>query len=234
MSTERLALSIGDVVLARATASAVSADEGWLSPGEAEVQARLRVSKRAADWRLGRWVAKEAVLGALGKAGQEGGSPALARAAVEVLAGPGGCPRVRILSPGTWPPVSASISHAADTGFAAAAAEAVRLGCDVEEIALRSEEFVSDYFTAEEAAWIRVGGKERHVRANLVWSAKESALKALGEGLRKDTRSVAVEVGEIERPAGDAWRPLKIASVGGDTFAGRWRVADGFVWTVVG
>jgi 4'-phosphopantetheinyl transferase len=221
-----LALPTGDVVLARATASAVSADEGWLSPGEAEVQARLRVSKRAADWRLGRWVAKEAVALALG-------APDLPRAAVEILAGPGGCPRVRILSPGTWPPVSVSISHAADTGFAAAAAEAVRLGCDVEEIALRSEEFVSDYFTAEEAAWIRVGGRERHVRANLLWSAKESALKALGEGLRKDTRSVAVEVGEIESAAGDAWRSLKVVSAGGDEFAGRWRVADGFVWTVV-
>ena len=122
-------------------------------------------------------------------------------------------------------------------------AEARRLGCDIEEIASRSEAFVSDYFTAEEAAWIRAGDEgvgpgDRHVRANLLWSAKESALKALGEGLRKDTRGVVVEVEEMDAEslewAADAWRPLSVASSAGERFAGWWRVAEGLVWTVVG
>jgi 4'-phosphopantetheinyl transferase len=130
--------------------------------------------------------------------------------------------------------VSVSLSHAAGWGFAAAVVGSVRLGCDVEEIAPRSEDFVSDYFTAEEAVWIRAGAEERHVRANLLWSAKESALKALGEGLRKDTRSVVVEVLGGDAPATDEWRALRVVSAAGDTFAGRWRVGEGLVWTVVG
>lgn len=232
----------GELCLAWATLASVPEEEAWLTPAEAAILDRFRVTKRAADWRLGRWVAKEAVVRALGADGERGGVPAPSE--IEILAGPGGGPRARILTLGEWPPVSVSLSHSAGTGFAAAAAGTLRIGCDVEEIAPRSDEFVSDYFTAEETAWIRVGGDEhtsapeRHVRANLLWSAKESALKALGEGLRKDTRSVVVDVGGLDAAglegAGDAWRPLSVSSTGGERFAGRWRVADGLVWTVVG
>ncbi len=251
---ERLSLpGVGDVCLAWANASAVPDGDAWLTPAEAAILDRFRVTKRAADWRLGRWVAKGAVAEALeagphGATGQRGGRGddrgAPAPSGIEILAGPGGAPRSRILTPGEWPPVSVSLSHSAGTGFAAAAAGALRIGCDVEEIALRSDHFVSDYFTAEEAAWIRAGGDERdpapdhHVRANLLWSAKESALKALGEGLRKDTRSVVVEAGGMDAEGFDGtsggWRPLSVTSAGGERFAGWWRVADGLVWTVVG
>lgn len=252
---ERLSLpGAGGVCLAWATSASVPEDEAWLSPAEATILDRFRVTKRAADWRLGRWVAKEAVARALeadlaGVAGGRGGrvddcgAPALRE--IEILAGPGGGPRARILTPGDWPPVSVSLSHSAGTGFAAAAAAgALRIGCDVEEIAPRSDAFVSDYFTAEEAAWIRAGGDERapaaehHVRANLLWSAKESALKALGEGLRKDTRSVVVEVKGLDaaglQGAGASWCPLWVTSATDIRFAGWWRIADGLVWTVVG
>ena len=227
MSAERSAPAAAGVFLAWASARSVPADDGWLSPGEAEVQARLRVSKRAADWRLGRWVAKDAILRALAVEG-------LPPSAVETLAGPGGAPRVRVLASGAWPALSLSISHSGGMGFAAVRRGSVRLGCDVEEIAPRSEEFVSDYFTAEEAAWIRAGGDGLAFRANLLWSAKESALKALGEGLRKDTRTVAVETEGAESPSGEGWHPLRVTAASGDVFAGWWRVADGLVWTVVG
>jgi 4'-phosphopantetheinyl transferase len=198
-------------------------------------------------------VAKEAVARALGASDPPRASgPApdrpLPRAEIEILAGPGGGPRSRILAPGEWPQVAVSLSHSAGVGCAVAAvardADAMRLGCDIEEIAPRSEAFVSDYFTEDESAWIRAGGDagspvgDRHVRANLLWSAKESALKALGEGLRKDTRSVVVEVRGMDAEslgrAAAAWRPLRVASSAGERFAGWWRVADGLVWTVVG
>src|SRR5512133_1913220 len=39
----------------------VPADDGWLAPGETEVLAGLRVEKRRADWRLGRFAAKAGV-----------------------------------------------------------------------------------------------------------------------------------------------------------------------------
>ena len=243
----------GEVRLAWATLASVPEDDAWLTTAERAILDRFRVTKRAADWRLGRWVAKEAVARALGR-GPEGGSWTHARhgddrgapapSEIEILAGPGGGPRSRLLAQGEWPPVSVSLSHSAGTGFAAAAVGTLRIGCDVEEISPRSDAFVSDYFTAEEAAWIRAGGDERaprperHVRANLIWSAKESALKALGEGLRKDTRSVVVGVEEpdAEGLAGtdDSWRSLRVTSARGERFAGWWRVADGLVWTVVG
>ncbi|NJD20246.1 MAG: 4'-phosphopantetheinyl transferase superfamily protein [Gemmatimonadetes bacterium] len=238
----------GEVCLAWASSSAVDEGDAWLTPAEVAILARFRVSKRAADWRLGRWVAKEAVARAL-----EG---AVAPDDIEILAGPGGGPRARVLATGAWPPVSVTLSHSAGVGFAVAAVApggaTLRIGCDVEEVAPRSEEFVSDYFTAEEAAWIRAGGDaagptggtrggtpgdplgDPHVRANLLWSAKESGLKAMGEGLRRDTRSVVVDADHAEPPATDGWRPLRVALPGGDALAGWWRVADGLVWTVVG
>jgi 4'-phosphopantetheinyl transferase len=251
------------VCLAWAKASAVPEGDAWLTPGEAAILGRFRVSKRAGDWRLGRWVAKEAVARALGagpdgaagrRAGRRNDRGAPVAQEIEILAGSGGGPRARVLAPGEWPAVAVSLSHSAGMGFAVAVVGGgdVRLGCDVEEIAPRSEEFVSDYFTAEEAAWIRAGGEaagtagedsdealsDRHVRANLLWSAKESALKALGEGLRKDTRGVVAEVRGMDAEslarAADPWRPLSVASSAGERFAGWWRVAEGLVWTVVG
>lgn len=220
--------------LAWAPASAPPADDAWLTPAEAAILGRFRFSKRAADWRLGRWVAKEAVAEALGGEASGGSAHAPGRTGIEVLAGPGGGPRARILASGGWPRVSVSLSHSAGTGFAVAAIGDARIGCDIEEIAPRSDGFVEDYFTAEEAAWVRAGGDERDARAILVWSAKESALKALGEGLRMDTRRVVVEVERLARIAGDAWKALAVVTVTGESFAGWWRVAGGLAWTVVG
>lgn len=210
------------VALAWARATALDPGAAWLSDAERAVLAGLHLPKRAADWRLGRWVAKEAVVRALG-------AEELSWRDIEVLAGPGGEPRARILAPGVWPATTLSLSHSGGVGFAAAGVGAFRLGCDVEEIAPRSDAFVADYLTAEEAAWVEAGGAERHERANLLWSAKESALKALGEGLRLDTRSVGVVVGE----ASADWAGLDATASGGAVFRGVWRQSGGFVWTVV-
>lgn len=238
MTEGRVVLTIpgvGDVCLVSAPASSLPEDDGWLTAAEATILGRFRFSKRASDWRLGRWVAKEAVVAAL-DAGAEGASSGLpGRAEVEIMAGPGGGPRARILAPGEWPGVTVSLSHAGGVGFAAAAEGALRLGCDVEEIAPRSDEFVSDYLTDGEAAWVREGGAERDARANLVWSAKESALKALGEGLRKDTRSVVVQVGDVpSSPLSENWFPLRVALEDGRVFSGMALRDDARVWTVVG
>jgi hypothetical protein len=65
----------------------------------------------------------------------------------------------------------------------------------------------------------------------VLWSAKESALKALGEGLRLDTRSVSVRLGEYRR--GDGWRPLQVDGDGGGTFHGWWSMAGDLVRTIV-
>lgn len=213
------------VHLARASASEVPAGDGWLAPNETQIQAELRFPRRLADWRLGRWVAKRAVAAALGM------DPARPER-IEVLAGPGGAPGARLLAGGRMGPISLSLSHSGDDGFAVAASGDVELGCDVESLEPRSEDFVADYFTDVERNWIRAADEARSLRANLLWSAKESALKALGEGLRMDTRAVEVSASLDPEPQA-RWLSLRVAVPDGRTFAGFWRIAEERVWTVV-
>lgn len=193
----------------------------WLTPAEREVLAGLKLPKRRTDWLLGRWAAKRAV-GAMRRAG--GGEPGLPE--IEILAGEDGRPR---FVPG---PGRLSISHAGGLGFAAVGPGETPVGCDVEVVEPRSEAFVADYLTEREAEAVRSAGPEGAALAsNLIWSAKESALKALGQGLRLDTRLVEVEVADWS--AGGAWSPLRVTGPHGGVFAGSWRLKEGLVWTVL-
>jgi len=109
---------------------------------------------------------------------------------------------------------------------AAALPAGAALGCDLELIEPRSREFVQDFFTAGERARLeRSTAADHPLLANLLWSAKESALKALRQGLRLDTRSVEVVAVRLAEPADSgAWSPLSVRSHGtGDTFHGWWR-----------
>lgn len=227
--------------------------EGWLSRGERDVLARLKLPKRRADWLLGRWAAKRAVSSLLGRpAGVAGAS------AVEIVAAEDGRPlvlfpgdrlgdRTRAARPAPRGPpatdIRISISHAGGVGFAAASPEGTAVGCDVEVVEPRSEAFVSDYLTDRESVAVRrASADDAALMANLIWSAKESALKALGEGLRMDTRSVEVDVdawheNEPRGAAGYAgalgWRPLSLSGPSGTRFVGSWRLRHGLVWTVL-
>jgi 4'-phosphopantetheinyl transferase len=65
----------------------------------------------------------------------------------------------------------------------------------LELIEPHSDAFVGDYFTEREQTFIeRWRGVERDQLVTTLWSAKESALKALRVGLRVDTRSVDVRL----------------------------------------
>jgi phosphopantetheinyl transferase len=66
----------------------------------------------------------------------------------------------------------------------------------------------------------------------LIWSAKESVLKALGEGLRRDTRSIATTV-SLESPPEQWSRFDADCAASGKQFYGWWRKFDDFVLTVV-
>ena len=114
------------------------------------------------------------------------------------------------------------------------AASATAIGCDLEAVEARSDAFVNDFFTADERARIEAAPLEqRALFVNLVWSAKESALKALREGLRLDTRTVTVQL-DVPLGSGAAWHPLQVIHAQGDTtFAGWWRRHGGQVLTVV-
>lgn len=222
MRTARAPLPLSGASIEAADAMSVPEGDGWLTEAERLWLGTRRLPKRRNDWRLGRWAAKGAVLTALGH-------PMLRRNELEILASEGGAPVVRFLGPGAWPRVSLSLSHSGGVGFAAALSGEVRLGCDVEAIAPRSEAFVADYFTPSEEVWIGSDPSERDLRANLLWSAKESVLKALGEGLRLDTRTV--EVLPKEPPPESLWASLT-ARHGTSLFRGWWRRTPGFVWTL--
>jgi 4'-phosphopantetheinyl transferase len=215
-----------DVATAWASSSSVPGDDGWLSPAERDVLAGLRFPKRIRDWRVGRWVAKQAVLRALGPA-------ALSLDDVEILADPGGAPFPRILAPGSWGPVSLSLSHSGGVGFAVAIGNLIRVGCDVEAVANRSGSFLQDYLTEVEWNWVAADHGESDRRAMLVWSAKESALKVLREGLRLDTRSVEVTVPGGIGDLPTSWLPLNVHAPGGEQYPGYWCWVEDFVWTVV-
>ena len=66
--------------------------------------------------------------------------------------------------------------------------------------------------------------------ANLVWCGKESALKVLRTGLRRDTRSV--EVSFPDGPKVDGWAPMSVRAVEGTVFPGWWQRFGAFVLTV--
>lgn len=107
------------------------------------------------------------------------------------------------------------------------------LGCDLELIEPRSEAFVQDYFTAAESALVTAAPEAvRPLLAKLLWSAKESALKALRTGLRLDTRSVEIALDEkaLDRPG---WKPFRARLAATDeVFAGWWSRRDDLILTL--
>jgi 4'-phosphopantetheinyl transferase len=208
------------------TEADVPVENDWLSAGESVCFGGLRFAKRRADWRRGRWTAKCAVASFLNLP-----TDAQGLAQIEIRPASSGAPEVFIANEPAA--VAVSISHSSGTAVCAVAMLGVELGCDQEVIEARSEAFVSDYFTESEQALVaRVCAAERSRLVTLLWSAKESALKALREGLRLDTRSVTVS------PINGAfnlngWSPLQVRYADGRSFHGWWQQGHGIVRTLV-
>ena len=202
----------------------VPAGDEWLGEHEAARLSGMRFAKRRADWRLGRWTAKNAVAMSLGLARHH-----RALREVEIRAAPSGAPEVFLC--GERMPATISLSHRAGRGICAVSVSGGDLGCDLELVEPRSDAFLADYFTAEERRLVaNAPAPDRFRLGTLIWSAKESALKALAAGLRFDTRAVAVAVAGA---AGDGWSRLTVASAGGPVFQGWWQVTGDLVRTVV-
>jgi 4'-phosphopantetheinyl transferase len=197
-------------------------DDAWLDPEEAERARSFVFPGRRLDFRLGRWTAKHAVAAWLGRCED------FARIAIRTSAD--GAPRV--LVNGEPAPLEVSFSHRDGRAACAVAPAGTRLGCDLEWIEPRSEAFVHDYFVPAEIELVQLAPVEhRPLYANLIWSAKESALKARHTGLREDTRSVEVRL--LDTAPRD-WGRLEVARQGtGEVFQGWWRREEGWVLTLV-
>ncbi len=215
------------IFLLEQAAADVPACDDWLDRQESRLLSTLRFEKRRCDWRLGRWTAKNAVAERLGLP-----RDMESLASIRIETEPGGAPLV-VLRNGTRP-VTISISHSFGLAICAVARPESRLGCDLERLEPRSAAFVSDYFTAAEQAVIVQAPEDVGVLLPTVyWSAKESALKALGKGLRIDTRTLTVTLSPFDRAAGGNWSPIKVCFHGGLTWYGWWQCHRGFVRTFV-
>jgi 4'-phosphopantetheinyl transferase len=230
------------------TQADVPPENDWLSASEAIFVSGMRFAKRRADWRLGRWTAKCATAVYLN----------LLRdpetlAEIEIRSSPSGAPEVSWLRQPA--PAAISLSHRERTALCAIAPLGTDLGCDLEMIEPHSDAFIADYFTAEEQALVaRAPAAVGPWLVTLLWSAKESALKALRVGLRVDTRGVVVSfpdglLDELGVPGGDqlgspedppfpsvclsTWHPLQVHHGHGQVFQGWWQHAGNMLQTLV-
>jgi len=200
----------------------------WLSPRERGVLAGIRYTKRHTEFLTRRWAAKRALAAVLER---ELAPDALA--AGEIGHHPGGAPFVVV--DGERAAIDVSLSDRAGWAVCLVAAPggtAGPVGIDLELVEPRSEGFVDDFFTGAERDYVRglPAGEARDEAANLIWSAKEAALKVLKVGLRADTRDVDVEIAGGRRD--DGWGPLGIRHRGGAVFAGWWRRDGVFLLTI--
>ena len=201
---------------------------GWLSPHEREHLASIRFTKRRNEYLTRRWTAKQAIATVLAI---DRTPASLTR--IEVRHRPNGAPYVHL--DGQVAEVDVSMSDRA--GWAVClvgppgSAESGTLGIDLEVVEPRSEGFVTDFFTSAELEHVRglTDLDERHEAANLIWSAKEAALKVQQVGLRVDTRTVEVQLRDERRP--DGWAPMNVTGAAGP-IPGWWRRDGVFVLTI--
>lgn len=192
---------------------------GWLAPLESARLAGLRFPKRRTELRLSRWTAKQAIAAV---SGLDARHETLAR--VEVRPAPDGAPTP--LLDGRPASVSVSLTDRADWAVCVVGPPGLAVGCDLELVEARSAAFVHDWFTPREQALVAAG--EHDLLANLVWSAKESALKVLRTGLRRATRSVEVDIDS----GGEGWARFTVRAIEGPVFPGWWCRYGDFVLTV--
>lgn len=114
-----------------------------------------------------------------------------------------------------------------------------RLGADLELVEVRDPIFLEDYLGPRERDLaLACQGEQRDFFVTLAWSAKEAAFKALGTGLRMDTRKIELvsEIGWLAR--GDtppqSWQAMELAGPGlpGPAQA-FWQCRGAFVLTLV-
>jgi 4'-phosphopantetheinyl transferase len=215
--------------------------QDWLSAAEVERLMSMRFAKRRRDWLLARLTGKQAVAHNLGLSLE---AADLARVELRtVIAGAAkGAPELWV--DGVRVPLEVSLTDRAgwavcsisgSTGGADQAGGAGRagIGCDLELVEPRSPAFVADYLTTREQAAVSNPpfDASADVMANLIWSAKESAMKVLRTGLRSATRSVEVSI--RDEPALRDWRPLAVRAEEGTVFPGWWRQYGQFLLTIV-
>lgn len=205
----------------------------FLSDSEFLKLSTLRFPKRRDEWLLARWAAKS-----LAQSLSSYRHYPLNE--IEIHNTPEGVPYI-LQSGGAASPDYLTISHSDRFALCAISQDpAIHIGIDLENIEPRTDAFVEDYFTLMEQKLVEFSPLEiRQTVINLIWSTKESMLKALGVGLHWDLRKV--EVRQIDgiltfdvNPYG--WQKMQIGDpqCGGRQWAGWWQCRNGFILTLAG
>ncbi len=198
--------------------------DAWLTVGESARASGMPMTKRRTEYLLRRWVCKHAVAAVVGLPDDLG---SLAR--IEVTNRPSGAPAVGV--DGEDAGLDVSLSDRAGWAICVVGEALGRLGCDLELVEPRSSGFVADFLTTAEQEYVAAQpATDRDLAATLIWSAKESALKVLQTGLRRDTRTVEVVLGGRESTTG--WAGLEVRTAEGDGVIGWWLRAGTYVVTV--
>ncbi len=169
----------------------------WFSTEELTEIQRIAVPKRSMEWLFSRLTVKKLVSGTLGEI-----HPSYVRVRKESS----GLPYIEIAGQGRLGWLSLSHSH---QGVLAAFSTngSLCFGVDLERLEMRSAELRNDFFTpAENARVARLPEDDQILAANLVWSAKEAYLKAIGMGLQLDTRRVEIQACDLDENL--EWRDL--------------------------
>jgi 4'-phosphopantetheinyl transferase len=204
-----------------------------LSPSELQKYSTFRFPKRRDEWLLGRWTAKALVHSI----------PAYQHYSldqIEIRNAPEGAPYIQMPDRAT-PAECLTISHSGIFALCALATGLdLQVGTDLERIEEHTKTFILDYLTPVERQLVdKYPAETRAMVVTLIWSAKESMLKALGVGLRRDTRKVEVFGLEGLPPTGEdqgKWQRVRIGEqpASDRAWAAWWQRRDSFVLTLAG
>ena len=173
----------------------------FLGEQELEYLSSLRIEKRRSEWLAGRMAIKRLL---------QAGHAELANrklCEIQILKVENGAPCL-LIDHDFRLNASISLSHSNKYVFCAYADEKDLLGVDLELIANRSVDFIQDFFTVDEIQQLNLYPQvDQPLLANLIWSAKESILKALSLGLTVDTRRINIQPGS-SIASSPGWNPL--------------------------
>jgi 4'-phosphopantetheinyl transferase len=220
-----------DVHWLEQTESDVPAGNQWLSAREQSRLSEFRFEKRRRDWRLGRWTAKRVLASCLNLSIDS-------LVDLEIRPADSGAPDVFLFN--QIADVSLSVSHRAEMAFCVVGLSRASVGCDLELVEPREHSFIEDFFTADEQRMVdRLDAKDQPFLTSLLWSAKESGLKALHVGLRLDTK--LLDASRTPTPLTQrackensrVWSPLFLECATGQILSGWWRYSKHMVRTIV-
>lgn len=201
-------------------------DNFWLGPRELCVFEHQKSQTRRQSYRLGRWTAKHLLAHALHLPNSLDTMRRL-----EILGDKDGAPVAHL----DQKPLCEclSLSHREKRALAALGPSGLSLGCDLEWIEPRSRAFVEDFFSPEESQ-ATLNAPNPAFMANLIWSAKESALKAQRVGLSRDTRELLVQIDTSIPHFAQSWHPLGLLDPGhSKCYHGAFLLDGGFVLTLM-